>query len=1471
MQRRRAGIAALLVLFGVAGWLAGVISPSPLPAPPGSLASPQPPPGPSQARPEGSHPEPGPVAGTTPETPPAPKPDEPSPPAEPEPTPAATVAPEEETAQPPASGPTIRAVLAALTTDQPVASLPLPPLHYDDQNALLPEDQAFLKEVGEILFRRWPGRVTMVFSPRTAPGKSSPEEEETELHRFDAVFDALGRGGSPEIATVSFDPRPPEPQPLGTEISMRLILFAATDPNAPLPEPLPGSDPGPIATLGFGQTVDLPDARFTPGTAELTEASAEMLATLASRTDALGAERFRLLILPQAAPEEAAQRLEQARFAAIAAALATEGFGWQGMTVSGPAPVPPKTGTTPPPDSLPLAVTLLRLPEALPPDWLATEGAPWDGDAMRFGPGLPGQRFAIGDPRLLAASPRGMVDLWTSPEWQALNGYDPVLLTLTDGSDTSLELHVLDDRSGLAVWTGGQEIYLSLSHDFTGNRPYHISVSSDGTAMSLEVDGIPLEPQIPLPFGKAAPMTVIVGDDAEGAETYTGRIGRVRLWHQAPEAGDLARLRTEADLIPADFDPLAASLSAVIWKNPERDGMELRLAPEQLAPTEGWWAALGEGDIRLLNPGEFEAGQEPPVFSDMQDDWQDGVERSATPANPAGGSPLARTNPHFAVSRSVLIRADDGIDLAPLTYPQPETSDLRLRQNWRPGVQNAGLRVMTDDKGVLAIRPDTCSTSRRIDRWTCPDPMPAGEVLLPFDTDEYVTGLHWELYDSGVRNLFFTTNKRITQVFGGTPAAGEQPQEYYTLALPAGVTPTGSVIYWNNAKDRMIGLSLSYDPLVTRPGITLISETGSAMRFARQWPDQFVAVVRDAPLLRALAPDQVSVGPGLTMVDATRFRIDGIGPDFTLQKGHPEPERGTAFNDTFVSLSKAVNLQSSYAGYDILTMDPLYLMRTGTTHPVFRMPDGDSTDYYDANRIFVPRGLHYFPEYTGQNHATVTTADTYSEYFDSFSDTVSVGFGGKNAPGSFSASLTMSGAKKSISEAKNSRTRGLSRAIFYDLVLDSEQMELDDRFRIEAARLVQTGDYNSFIDMFGTHYPVGVVYGGMGVLEIDASESMRETMRQNGISIKLEASVMVDAETKSSVSAGYEHEAQHAQTFRDVMGTQVENFYWIGGTHAGQEHSSWTVGTDGVVPVHVQLRPIWELLSPVYFEDPQIYTFIRERMKDVVDRRLALAAASDPQDQDDDDYVVELRVDQVACTSEAAGSMVEPGQARTSEGKIKLTSHPVQMFPMYALSVVDSRSRLLRNLQDHEVNADEEYKPLTVHCPSQVNMLERSPYATANQIFRYEMSAEEILGGRTELLVLDRLDLESNVLVPPVDATKADVKGKAFLAGLTLGISVLVDELTNDNGSPIVQAFKKVDRPKLQQTPLNLRAQICDAKGRCPRTKADLDRINGQWVKHSEVMLRGCATLIGTFGIPAGSIPFFCYPRRLDYSVRIVK
>jgi hypothetical protein len=176
--------------------------------------------------------------------------------------------------------------------------------------------------------------------------------------------------------------------------------------------------------------------------------------------------------------------------------------------------------------------------------------------------------------------------------------------------------------------------------------------------------------------------------------------------------------------------------------------------------------------------------------------------------------------------------------------------------------------------------------------------------------------------------------------------------------------------------------------------------------------------------------------------------------------------------------------------------------------------------------------------------------------------------------------------------------------------------------------------------------------------------------------------------------------------------------------------------------------------------------------------------------------------------------------------------------------------------------ADETYQPITVFCPSQSNMVEESAFMQAHRLARFRLSEDRILDPGTRLDVLDRRSLEHWVLYPPDKTTKSAQASEAFLAGITLGVSVLFKEYLTDDGSPIVKHRDKHppnhNNNDILSTPL--RDVLCDGgtSGCAALTPERLEQIEGRWFQRS-------------FISPAPANCAYCTPRRIDYSVRIMQ
>ena len=147
-----------------------------------------------------------------------------------------------------------------------------------------------------------------------------------------------------------------------------------------------------------------------------------------------------------------------------------------------------------------------------------------------------------------------------------------------------------------------------------------------------------------------------------------------------------------------------------------------------------------------------------------------------------------------------------------------------------------------------------------------------------------------------------------------------------------------------------------------------------------------------------------------------------------------------------------------------------------------------------------------------------------------------------------------------------------------------------EEFEVKAAEFEKKAaeshnKYEAFIDAFGTHYASTVFYGGLGVLDIQSSEVINSTSAETSQAVKGEVSGALKA---LSAGGSYAVSTDVKNMNREELRRELDKFFWVGGTSVGTSREEWTIGLDGVVPVHVQLRPIDELLGPFYFDAPKI-------------------------------------------------------------------------------------------------------------------------------------------------------------------------------------------------------------------------------------------------------------------------------------------
>jgi hypothetical protein len=1087
------------------------------------------------------------------------------------------------------------------------------------------------------------------------------------------------------------------------------------------------------------------------------------------------------------------------------------------------------------------------------------------------------------------------------------------LVALSDAEGVAFSVHLGSDLKTIGIWNGAGGI-VWVDGPFERDRPYHVAVRSRPGESWIHIDGETVAGPISTGFGGdaggvrserpivAAMLGAFPTPDGGQSMRFAGRLGKFRYWSSflADDYPASIMQRTSVEA----YHRFAPSL--VLSTEIGAGRFTLVEHPVFRRPAQGWWRQVGLNDIRIHNAGAFFAGLEHPSFSPLHQVMRNGVDGASTAAERAAfkqveGLGLGEIHPQFSHHPLYGIEWHEGID--PRTYRPVDRHGEVLPFGTRLPMRGiSGFKVLWDEFGQLAaIHVIDCqlyeafgeksqphfTISLDPGRYEGDQPEAREQCALErgerdrswtwFGEKEELRGFSYQHAENGgIVNVYFHTTRTTLGPYSrkrlpGGPSTGETPMRH--VYLDHGVPYAGFVAA--GSEGFIDALALLPYPGAELAGLVLYAENGEALRFYQARPDLYYALGRS----RTIAPHGA---PTIRVENAGRIYVSGIDPTpdhanhtkpvvFELIEDKSPVTPNDTYNNTFVSLSKAVNLQANYMGYDILEMDPLHLVRTGTQDPVFEQPNGESRDYYDANRIFVPRGLSYVPEFTGRMHKTVHDTTSYAEFKDALSKSVNAGFQSKALP-SFSLSNTMSEARESISEEKKMKSIGISRAAFYDLVLDKQDIALSETFRARVGALAVNGDYRGFIDNFGTHYPIAVVYGGMGVLDIEMTEHMRTSLLQRGVDTKTEMTLLIDPDTESGINFGSENQSESSRLFRSITGTQSEDFYWIGGAHVGSTSESWGVGEDGVVPIHVTLRPIDELLSPLFFDDIDITMRVRKRLRSEVTRYLVEGSAllgdlTGPKRQG----FLEIRMDRLFCGSPPEDPNQLSWVRRDTASPSRLAeSHGAppeiaQIYPMLHFEGFDAFGRQLINFAAELDDDDEHHEAFTATCNVRHDILPSSPFLQTTKTGRFAIDVDQLLGGAF-IRIVDNRDSEHRVLHPPVTFEKKDQVIDAIEVGATLGLKYLWDEyvgdgsLTADGLDP--DRVKPPPAPDARPFPAFAYTLFCETPGAspCPTvTRESIVARTGIW-QNRRVVLPG-----------NGPNCEDCKTHVLEYSVRYIQ
>lgn len=312
-------------------------------------------------------------------------------------------------------------------------------------------------------------------------------------------------------------------------------------------------------------------------------------------------------------------------------------------------------------------------------------------------------------------------------------------------------------------------------------------------------------------------------------------------------------------------------------------------------------------------------------------------------------------------------------------------------------------------------------------------------------------------------------------------------------------------------------------------------------------------------------------GPGYNREYTVSRTASGVLTKNRFDNTDKDSRRGL-FNGDGLARSWNYNLHS----YDAAEMD-LFNFARGRRLQIFKQP-GDYDHAKDDNfSIALPYGLR------GEHIKTASASRTEAMITNeaSFQKGMSYNYGGNaGIPGKGSAGVKYSREKTSGAKRSQGQTNsiGMVRIERYALIIDKPNIQLSDGFRRDVRKLA-TGNLSpsNFRKTYGTHYARAITYGGLG----KAERSMTSQEMSKFMSDKYSSST--NGSFKGvGVDGGFSETKSSKQSSTSLFTSS--SFEAVGGS-GSSTIEGWTVADNDTIPVRYDLRPLSELISPLFFLD----------------------------------------------------------------------------------------------------------------------------------------------------------------------------------------------------------------------------------------------------------------------------------------------
>lgn len=310
------------------------------------------------------------------------------------------------------------------------------------------------------------------------------------------------------------------------------------------------------------------------------------------------------------------------------------------------------------------------------------------------------------------------------------------------------------------------------------------------------------------------------------------------------------------------------------------------------------------------------------------------------------------------------------------------------------------------------------------------------------------------------------------------------------------------------------------------------------------------------------------------------FAIAKVPSGAKLSRARTRPEDDNEI-DTFTSGALIGGYNEMLSSYRSEKMD-LFNPSRAKAAKIFKSPE--STEFsVDPNlrSAVVPLGINgtWFPQ------TEATQLESVITNMASFEKSMSLNFG---LSGSFRGAT--GGAEATREESKGAertdgttKAYGLARAEVYTLFLDKPNMLLDPGFKLDILQLAD-GTYTAdqFRKKYGTHYAASIQFGGIGKNQRTVTTEEFKKWSKESTSYKQEGGF--DAGPAGSIKSkgGLTMASGDAKGGTSMFSS--ESWKSVGGT-GSVTSMGWTVDLSNAVPVRYDLRPLSELISPIFLPE----------------------------------------------------------------------------------------------------------------------------------------------------------------------------------------------------------------------------------------------------------------------------------------------